>query len=322
MQTRTRNKLIMASIIAPPLVAIASAFALINDPSDDQSDIKAEINIVDPTETTAEIETEDPRQVFDSQLGGQYESVVYLSHNGKRCTATDLGNGIAVSAAHCFSDKMIFERVQKLGGNSYPDSVLAFGCEQKGDDMYCNFGVNITEVAIPKAYGVAPNLTGTAWESKRGSDVAFIRYAFNESLPLPEQSFDLKVGINPEEQITQMGYSSDRAGLTGGNCDAIETTGKNSDYIFSTNCYVAPQDSGSPVFNQLNEIVGISSASNVDVTDPEQRVLQVTPITEAFLSALEEFSNGELRGENINLQNGTSAILFDYEISSVVYEPR
>lgn len=265
----------------------------------------------------------DPRQIYDTKLGGEYETVG-ITRGG--CTVTDLGDGVALSGAHCFvlSGVLTKKRIERPNGFSLGIKAKNYDETDWSDRIYAD----VEEVAIPRGYRA--NVLRHAGDEKAGYDIAFVRYKKKEgwSDGWPTAHFSLASEMKGSSYIEQVGASSDRGGLTGGKCKALDETidegvaeeDKNygGEFRITTNCFAKPGDSGSPLFNENNEIIGIAESISPD-SNWKNPITYVTPITPGLKAAFEAFQRGELDGEEETLPNGTKLIRFDYEREPVNY---
>ena len=260
----------------------------------------------------AEERANDPRQIFDVKLGSEYETVGEINTG---CTVTDLGDGYAISAAHCF-----------LGGISTPITratkhYLVLGCEAENyEDTSCEDSIRakVEEIAVPTEYSTSPIMT--SGEDDYGYDIAFIRYQKPSDEGWPSQNFSLQTQIH-SSSVLQIGKSYDRGGVTGGECEIFDSSHEEykSEFIITTNCFVKPGDSGSPLFDTDNQLVAVMESIPPN-NSWDSSISYATPITEGLLDVFDKFKKGELQGEIETSPNNTKVVRFEYEREPVNYQ--
>jgi V8-like Glu-specific endopeptidase len=246
----------------------------------------------------------DDRVSLTTEKGSPYESLGSVVLNP--CTATYMGDGVGITAAHCTGKSI------ELAGMKKPSIGFRCASGRPGSDN-CGTVAEITEIALPEGYVSAPDE-----ESTSGFDIAFIRVK-GEALPDSRFSLNDKFNMGP---VTQAGYGMDRPGLTGDlSCQILPPLEQDSDffkYQIRTDCVTVPGDSGSPLFNEQDNIIGVLKATAFD-NNGKIAESYATPITPAIKEAFEQFRKGTLRGSATTLPNGVKMTVFPYNRAPVTY---
>ncbi|PJB69370.1 MAG: hypothetical protein CO093_10540 [Alphaproteobacteria bacterium CG_4_9_14_3_um_filter_47_13] len=269
--------------------------------------------------TTQDVETDQQaRPVFpiahenrvpvSTKKDAPYESIGSSVLNP--CTATYLGDGFAITAAHC---------IERTVNNTEKEKpTIAFRCEGdkiRPNEENCDTIAEITEISIPEMYLFHMLKGGDGL----GVDIAFLRV---EGKNLPDARFSLSDQFNLEP-IKVLGYNIDKDGLTGDlSCELLPRPNLPAasldnpaydayNYQLRTNCVAVTGASGSPVINKENKIIGIIKATAIN---EQGKIVEsyATPITPQLKTAFEKFKDGSLQKKEI-LGSPVSISTFKYK---------